>query len=605
MNMIKFKNLQRRLLTILGLLVIGIILLMGTINYYSVRRALIRDIRENQLLSFLEASQSTLQSLLERAIETSYHLSNDPLLTTWFQSGEKDAAQGKLALQRLNKLIGQDYFTSFAVNRYTHNYWADGMRKIDVVSESDPDDAWFFDLMKSKTPFLLSFDYNEQLNETFLFVNMLMGDPENPNGVAGVGMRPNMLVEELKKKKVTPNSHLWLIDQSGVVQLSQDTSEIDQNISELLSGEILATIQKNERGVINDQTIQSTQSEVAYLSVGKTGYKMVVLAPTSELIALLSPIRYTTIIFSIIFLIVTLTLVRFLANSIAKPISRLTAVASQFSEGNLTVRIEQDLTSRTDEIGGLAKAFDIMKQQLIDVIDKVRASANLISSGSDELNKSALHLSESAMEQASSTEEVSASMEEMHSNIEQNAFSAKKAENISLKISGDAAKGETILTEAVLSIKNITERIQVVEELARQTNLLALNAAIEAACAGEHGKGFAVVAAEVKKLAAHSREIALQIRDLSASSENTAEEAQVIFGKLVSEIQSSTTMIMEISAASMEMEKGGEQINSAIMELDKVTQTNSSAAESLSQLTARFAREADSLIHSIQFFKIN
>ena len=605
MNMIKFKNLQRRLLTILGLLVIGIILLMGTINYYSVRRALIRDIRENQLLSFLEASQSTLQSLLERAIETSYHLSNDPLVTTWFLSGEKDAAQGKLALQRLDKLIGQDYFTSFAVNRYTNNYWADGNRKIDVVSESDPDDAWFFDLMKSKKPFLLSFDYNEKLNETFLFVNMLMGNPENPNGVAGVGMRPNMLVEELKKKKVTPNSHLWLIDQAGVVQLSQDTSEIDQNISELLSVEILATIQQNERGVINNQTIKSTQSEVAYLSVGKTGYKMVVLAPTSELIALLSPIRYTTFIFSIIFLIITLTLVRFLANSIAKPLSRLTAVASQFSEGNLTVRIEQDLTSRTDEIGGLAKAFEIMKQQLIDVIDKVRASANLISSGSDELNKSALHLSESAMEQASSTEEVSASMEEMHSNIEQNAFSAKKAEDISLKISGDAAKGETILTEAVLSIKNITERIQVVEELARQTNLLALNAAIEAACAGEHGKGFAVVAAEVKKLAAHSREIALQIRELSASSENTAEEAQVIFGKLVSEIQSSTTMIMEISAASMEMEKGGEQINSAIMELDKVTQTNSSAAESLSQLTARFAREAESLIHSIQFFKIN
>ena len=102
MNIIKFKNLQRRLLTILGLLVIGIILLMGTINYYSVRRALIRDIRENQLLSFLEASQSTLQSLLERAIETSYYLSNDPLVTTWFQSGEKDAAQGKLALQRLD-----------------------------------------------------------------------------------------------------------------------------------------------------------------------------------------------------------------------------------------------------------------------------------------------------------------------------------------------------------------------------------------------------------------------------------------------------------------------------------------------------------------------
>jgi methyl-accepting chemotaxis protein len=603
--MITFKKLQGRLLTVLGVLVIAIILLMGIINYYGVRRALIRDIRTNQLLSFLEASQSSLQSLLERAIETSLYLSKDPALSKWFQGGETDPELEKLALERIDQLTGADYFTSFAVNRVTNSYWSNGYKKIDKLSESDPDDQWFFSLMKSREKFVLNFDYNQELDETFLFVNVLMGSAENPTGVAGVGMKPNMLVEELQKRKVTESSHLWLIDNKGMIQMSQDTAEINQSISKFLSPEMQKTILEKDEGVIADKVVYGEKSEVAFMGVGNTGYKMIVLAPTDELISLLAPIRSNTMIFSVVFLVITLLIVNFLAKSIAKPVSRLTQLASSFAEGKLSISIESDLTQRDDEIGGLAKAFETMKVELVNVIDKVKVSAGLVSHGSDDLNKSALHLSESAMEQASSTEEVSASMEEMHANIEQNAFSAKNAEGISSKISEEAKRGESILSEAVASIKNISERILVVDELARQTNLLALNAAIEAARAGEHGKGFAVVATEVKKLAERSREIAMRIRELSGSSEHIAGQAQIIFTGLVSEIQSSTSMIMEISAASLEMEKGGQQINSAIMELDKVTQANSDAADKISQLTGKFAREAEALNESVQFFKLD
>jgi methyl-accepting chemotaxis protein len=603
--MITFKKLQGRLLTVLGVLVIAIIFLMGIINYYGVRRALIRDIRTNQLQSFLEASQSSLQSLLERAIETSLYLSKDPVLIKWFQGGETDPALEKLALERIDQLTGTDYFTSFAVNKVTYSYWSNGYKKIDKLSESDPDDQWFFGLMKDKQKFVLNFDYNQELDETFLFVNVLMGNADNPTGVAGVGMKPNMLVEELQKRKVTESSQLWLIDSKGVIQMSQDTSEINQSVAKFLSPEMMKTLLDKEEGVIENVRVDGERCEVAYMGVGTTGYKMIVLAPTDELISLLAPIRSNTMIFSVVFLIITLLVVNFLATSISKPVSRLTQLASSFAQGKLSINIESDLTRREDEIGGLAKAFETMKVELVNVIDKVKVSAGLVSHGSEDLNKSALHLSESAMEQASSTEEVSASMEEMHSNIEQNAFSAKNAEGISSKISEEAKRGESILSEAVASIKNISERILVVDELARQTNLLALNAAIEAARAGEHGKGFAVVATEVKKLAERSREIAMRIRELSGSSEQIAEQAQIIFTGLVSQIQSSTAMIMEISAASLEMEKGGQQINSAIMELDKVTQANSDAADKISQLTGKFAREAEALNESVQFFKLD
>ena len=54
-------------------------------------------------------------------------------------------------------------------------------------------------------------------------------------------------------------------------------------------------------------------------------------------------------------------------------------------------------------------------------------------------------------------------------------------------------------------MKDIAEKIQIVNNIAFQTNILALNAVVEAARAGEQGKGFAVVAAEVRNQAERSK----------------------------------------------------------------------------------------------------
>lgn len=266
--------------------------------------------------------------------------------------------------------------------------------------------------------------------------------------------------------------------------------------------------------------------------------------------------------------------------------------------------LNQQLEVRANDKSSLYSSMDTVLKQLYKTVSQVQRSAIDMSESSAQLSSTTQQLSQGATEQAASAEEVSSSMEQMGANIQQNSENAAETEKLAKKVTENARESGTAVKQSVEAMKEIAQKIGIIEEISRQTNLLALNAAIEAARAGEHGKGFAVVASEVRKLAERSQNAAGEITGISSSSVAVAEKAGSLLDTLVPNIEKTSELIQEISFASNEQNSGVEQISQALNQLDQITQQNASASEEIASTAEILASQSDDMKKLISFFDI-
>ena len=272
-------------------------------------------------------------------------------------------------------------------------------------------------------------------------------------------------------------------------------------------------------------------------------------------------------------------------------------MATEISEGRLDI----DIRKRSDQ-DELMQALIDMSEKLKEIVGGVKNAVEHVTSGSQTMRDTAGVMSDGATRQAAAAQQAASSIEQMSANIRQNADNSLETGKIAQETAIDAEEGGQAVKQTLSAMKEIADKIMIIEEIARQTNLLALNAAIEAARAGEQGKGFAVVAAEVRKLAERSQVAAGEINELSFSSVAVAERAGELLEVIVPKIQKTSELIQEISAASKEQDAGAEQIQRSVQQLDSVIQQNAASSEEMASTAEQLSSQSEQLSELISFF---
>jgi methyl-accepting chemotaxis protein len=376
--------------------------------------------------------------------------------------------------------------------------------------------------------------------------------------------------------------------------------------TELGNPEIENTVLRQQQTYYGNSQIQGQPYKAAYIpiiGVSNETIGMLFCGTSMQVINRLNlnVISNVAVVFLLLIIIITLILTYFINKYVLKPIAELVLASEKLANGDLNTNINYQ---SNDEVGRLAVAQKKMVESLRRIVEQVKDMTAYVGNASHEMSSTAQQISQGANDQASSVEEVSSSMEEMSSNIAHNTDNARETEKIALVSVQEIRKGNESTMEAAQSMREIAEKISIISEIASQTNLLALNAAIEAARAGEHGKGFAVVASEVRKLAERSHVAAGEINKLSTKGLTISETAGEMLNKIVPEIERTSSMIQEITAASNEQNTGAEQINDALALLNQITQQNASASEELASSSEQLSAQAEQLKETISFFKL-
>jgi len=352
----------------------------------------------------------------------------------------------------------------------------------------------------------------------------------------------------------------------------------------------------------------------------------------------------------------------FMGRHIGSPLRRMTETMQALSNDELEVDIPG--VGRSDEVGSMAEAVEIFKQQAQDVrthraeeerraeraaaekresmikmadefeqaigsaVQSVRTSAKEIGASASQMSGLANDTQEQSGSAAQATDRANGAVQSMAAAAEELAASiadVNRQVSRSTEIAGNAVRTAEQTSQTVGELSKASDSISsvlsVISEIAEQTNLLALNATIEAARAGEAGKGFAVVAGEVKSLASQTgkatEEIASHVDAMQRVSKSAIEAIRSI-SKTVSDVNEIATTIAaaveEQDAATREIARSAqaasgdaegvshnvEVVKQAANDTGAAASQISSAISELGEKTEEMAKEMNSFLSRVR-----
>jgi len=342
---------------------------------------------------------------------------------------------------------------------------------------------------------------------------------------------------------------------------------------------------------------------------------------------------------------------------VIRPMSGMTGVMAKLAGGTLDIDIPS--LSRQDEVGAMARAVQVFRENALRVQAMEAEQATLERKAEDE-RKAAMGQVADAFEQAvgriveavsragtdiehatagltataknsralatdaaaasdrssSNVQSVAASSEEMASSVAEIGRQVQQCEGITREAVDQAEETNARIAMLSQSAGRIGEVVKMIAAVAEQTDLLALNATIEAARAGEAGRGFAVVASEVKALASQTaratEEITTQITQMQAATDHSVAAIQAIGATIgrISEISTAiAAAVEEQGAATQEIARNIQHaaketigVGASLADVSRGAAGTQSEAEQVHASARSLSREGSELKREVEKF---
>ena len=326
--------------------------------------------------------------------------------------------------------------------------------------------------------------------------------------------------------------------------------------------------------------------------------------------------------FIIIGLIVSLLVGLWIAMLISRPLRKVQQLMNQAAQGDLTITADYQAK---DEIGQVAKAFNILVESMRKIIKSVDESAMTLSASSEELTASAEQTAQASSHIAVSSGELSTGFTSQTHTVIQVTDSdngmARQMDQISQtsrQVGEMTEKMQQTAEKGIDEVRDITHRIEqlssdihstlnvltnlntkseqigfassAIQQIAQQTNLLALNASIEAARAGDAGRGFAVVAEEIRKLAesaaTSSTTITSLVKDVQQESHSAVEKAKGSVHSVQASIDGGQRVTVAFEAIQQSVNTTVQQTNATNVLINNANRETQQVAEAMEHLSA-------------------
>lgn len=439
-------------------------------------------------------------------------------------------------------------------------------------------------------------------------------------------------IDQFKQLTLSENEQQLLINLEknwqNYLSISKQAQELyfngNSNASMEKSNEAVTSFEAMQKPLEELLNIQIISSENANKTSSDTYFKFLIFINI-------------TFISAIIYSIVT---TKVLINIIQKPMVLLADNFNKMATGDLTVAHVN--IKNNDEIGDLSTSFNLMLDNLVDIVQKIDTNVELVSSTAEELSASCeetvkaltnvsqniIELSDGASSQLQNTIHTRNSVEAIGEGMNDVTKSIQNVAQLTQTTTVATDKGKESIEETVTKMEDIfsssKKTAQIVDSLelksqeiekivslitaiTDQTNLLALNAAIEAARAGEHGRGFAVVADEVRKLAEQSNGAANEIQQLIASIREEISGANESMSTSLNNVQIGINianntkdnfleiadLITNVAAQAQEISVVISQVNNSTQQVQQAIEGIASVADSTNDQTQTLAASTE------------